>query len=112
MEFFKLLVIQTLKNEVLVDQVTQTKTLLRREQWKKAIVEYHTSGRSVKTWNDQNRFKNLSYYYYLRKIREQEIDNLLVSIPEETTGLVLFKNLRFNLRCQYTASVIIHLTST
>ena len=63
-----------------MDQVTQTKILFRREQWKKIIAECQESGLPVKTWCDQHGFKDQSYYYYLKKIREQEIKNFLLQI--------------------------------
>ena len=63
-----------------MDQVTQTKILFRREQWKKIIAECQESGLPVKTWCDQHGFKEQSYYYYLKKIREQEIKNFLLQI--------------------------------
>lgn len=95
-----------------MDQVTQAKTLFRREQWKKAITECQASGLPVKTWCDQNGLKEQSYYYYLRKIREQEMDHLPVSIPKETNGPVVFKKLEVQSPVANTqAAVIIHLPS-
>ena len=76
-----------------MDQVTQTKVLFRREQWKKIIAECQASGLPVKTWCDQNGFKEQSYYYYLKKIREQEIEKIPVALPDPMEKPVLFKKL-------------------
>ncbi|WP_408610345.1 IS66 family insertion sequence element accessory protein TnpA [Lacrimispora sphenoides] len=76
------------------------------------MAECQASCLSVKTWCDQNGFKEQSYYYYLRKIREQEIDNLPVSIPKETTDPVVFKKLEIQSSVTNTqAAVIVHLPS-
>ena len=72
-----------------MDQVTQTKVLFRREQWKKIITECQGSGLPVKTWCAQNGFKEQSYFYYLKKIRQQEIKNLPVKIPTATDESVV-----------------------
>lgn len=92
-----------------MDQVTQTKVLFRREQWKKIIAECQVSGLPIKTWCDQNGFKEQSYYYYLKKIREQEIDKLPASLPEPMEKPVLFKKLEVQTPINTQAAVIIHL---
>ncbi len=74
-----------------MDQVTQTKVLFRREQWKKIIAECQASGLPVKTWCDQNGFKEQSYYYYLKKIREQEIEKISVAFEYSCAVEPLFR---------------------
>ena len=66
-----------------MDKVTQVKTQFRLEQWKKLISECQNSGLPVRTWCAQNGLKEQSYYYYLKKLREQAIENLPVPIQEE-----------------------------
>lgn len=92
-----------------MDQVTQTKVLFRREQWKKIIAECQASGLPVKTWCDQNGFKEQSYYYYLKKIREQEIEKIPVALPDSMEKAVLFKKLEVQTPINTQAAVIIHL---
>ena len=92
-----------------MDQVTQTKVLFRREQWKKIIAECQASGLPVKTWCDQNGFKEQSYYYYLKKIRKQEIGKISVALPEPMAKPVLFKKLEVHTPINTQAAVIIHL---
>ena len=93
-----------------MDQVTQTKSLFRREQWKKIIAECQESGLPIKTWCDQHGFKEQSYYYYLKKIREQEIENLPIKVPKVKEEPVVFKTLEVKTPVFDTqAAVIIHL---
>lgn len=95
-----------------MDQVTQTKTLFRREQWKKIIAECQDSGMPVKIWCDQHGFKEQSYYYYLKKIREQEIKNLPVAVSKAKEEPVIFKKLEVKTPVPNTqAAVVIHLPS-
>jgi hypothetical protein len=68
---------------------TQTKVLFRREQWKKIVAECQASGLPVKTWCHQNGFKEQSYYYYLKKILELEIESSMVFVRKSMTRLPL-----------------------
>lgn len=77
-----------------MDQVTQTKVQFRREQWKKIITECQASGMPVKTWCDQHGFKEQSYYYYLKKIREQEMAKLPITVPVPNETQTFLKGLR------------------
>ena len=76
-----------------MDQVTKVKVQFRREQWKKIISECQSSGMPVKTWCDQNGFSEQSYYYYLKKIREDELSKLPVPVPTDNTKPAVFKKL-------------------
>ena len=95
--------------ETFMDQVTLTKVLFRREQWKKIIAECQASGLPVKTWCDQNGFKEQSYYYYLKKIRKQEIEKISVALPDPMEKPILFKKLEVQTPINTQAAVIIHL---
>lgn len=91
-----------------MDQITQTS----REQWKKIIAECQDSGLPVKIWCEQNGFKEQSYYYYLKKIREQEMKNLPVSVPNTKEEPVTFKKLEVSTPIPGTqAAVVIHRNS-
>lgn len=59
----------------------------------KIIAECQASGLPVKTRCDQNGFKEQSYYYFLKKIREQEIEKISVALPYPMEKPVLFKKL-------------------
>ena len=74
-----------------MDQVTKAKVQFRREQWKQLIIECQQSGLPVRTWCTQNGFREQTYYYYLKKIREEELSKLPVPVPvplEETKPAV------------------------
>ena len=88
-----------------MDKVTQVKTHLRLEQWKKIISECQNSGMPVRAWCVQNGFKEQSYYYYLKKIREQAIKDLPAPIKEEKP--VVFQKLEVQPPVQNTKAVVI-----
>ena len=91
-----------------MDKVTQVKKHLRLEQWKKLISECQNSGMPVRAWCIQNGVKEQSYYYYLKKIREQAIKDLPVPMKEEKP--VVFQKLEVQPPIQNTkAAVIIRL---
>lgn len=56
-----------------MDQVTQVKTQLRLEHWKQLIAECQASGMSVSSWCKENDVSEPSYYYYLKRLRQQTI---------------------------------------
>lgn len=94
-----------------MDQVTKAKVQFRREQWKKIISECQSSGMPVKTWCDQNGFSEQSYYYYLKKIREDELSKLPVPIPTDNPKPAVFKKLEVQTPVPNTqAAVIIRLS--
>ena len=76
-----------------MDQVTKAKVQFRREQWKQILIECQQRGLSIRTWCAQQGFREQTYYYYLKKIREEELSKLpkLVFL-EETTSAVFKKN--------------------
>ncbi|MBQ2404769.1 MAG: IS66 family insertion sequence element accessory protein TnpB [Lachnospiraceae bacterium] len=93
-----------------MDKVTQVKIQFRLEQWKKLISECQASGLSVRSWCQQNDVREQTYYYYLKKIREQTIENLPVpiTVPEEKP--VTFQKLEVQTPApDLQATVIIHL---
>lgn len=88
-----------------MDKVTQVKTHLRLEQWKKIISECQNSGIPVRAWCVQNGFIEQSYYYYLKKIREQAIKDLPVPMKEEKP--VVFQKLEVQPPVQNTKAAVI-----
>lgn len=93
-----------------MDQVTKAKVQFRREQWKKIISECQSSGMPVKTWCDQNVFSEQSYYYYLKKIREDALSKLPVPVPTDNPKPAVFKKLEVQAPVPATqAAVIIRL---
>ena len=51
------------------------------------------SGLPIRTWCTQHGFCEQTYYYYLKKIREEELSKFHESVPLEETTPVVFKKL-------------------
>ena len=67
--------------------ITEIKTTVSMEQWQQRIMECQQSGMSIKAWCQENGVATSSYYHYLRKIREnmlQEKQIVPVELPKPT----------------------------
>lgn len=94
-----------------MDHVTQTK-FYSESKWKKIIAECQDSSMPVKIWCDQHGIKEQSYYYYLKKIQEQEIKNLPIKVPIVKDEPTIFKKLEVKTPVPNTqAAVVIYLPS-
>lgn len=77
-----------------MDQVTNVKVQFRLEQWKKLIAECQSSGMPVRKWCEQQGFREQTYYYYLKRIRQEEINKMPTSlIPVVEEKPTVFKKL-------------------
>lgn len=74
-----------------MDQVTKAKVQFRREQWKQLIMECQQSGLPIRIWCNQHGFREQTYYYYLKKIREEELSKLPKPVPLDETKPAVFK---------------------
>lgn len=95
-----------------MDHVTLAKNKMRAENWRALIQACQQSGQTVVNWCEQNNINQKTYYYWLRKLRAQELDGkeLPVPIPEENP--VVFKQLEVQTPVAGTrAAVIIRLSS-
>lgn len=54
-----------------MDNVTETKMHFRKEQWKQFILERQASGLTSNNWCQQHGFKRTTYFYWLRRIRQE-----------------------------------------
>ena len=90
-----------------MDQVTKAKVQFRREQWKKLIMECQQSGLPVRTWCTQHGFREQTYYYYLKKIREEELSKLPVPITLEETKPAVFQKLEVTAPIPDTGAAVI-----
>lgn len=94
-----------------MDQVTKAKVQFRLEQWKQLIVECQNSGMPIRHWCEQHGFREQTYYYYLKKIREKELEKVpasLIPVCEEKPAV--FKKLEVQAPLPNTqAAVIIRL---
>lgn len=77
-----------------MDQVTNVKVQFRLEQWKKLIVECQNSGMPIRKWCEEHGFREQTYYYYLKKLREKEIKQLPTAlVPLSNDKPATFKKL-------------------
>lgn len=66
-----------------MDQISLIKSKFKYDHWKKVIEDCQASGKTVVAYCKENNVNEKSYYYWLRKVREQLCKNMDYS---ETTG--------------------------
>ena len=71
-----------------MDDVTVAKMNFRKEQWKQLILERQASGLSINNWCQQHGFKRTTYFYWLRRIRQEACQTLPDSQPVATVPFV------------------------
>ena len=59
-----------------MDQVIVFRNEFRAKQWAQAISDCQSSGQTVVSWCASHNINIKSYYYWLRKLRLAQIDNL------------------------------------
>ena len=66
-------------------QVTLAKNQIRADRWRMLVQTCQQSGQTVVNWCEENNINVKTYYYWLRKLRKQELctKELPVPIPEE-----------------------------
>ena len=57
-----------------MNQVAKVTSDLRRQQWISIIRECRNSGQTVTSWCEQNGVHIKSYYYWLRRLREELLE--------------------------------------
>lgn len=72
--------------------ITEIKTTVSMEQWQQRIMDCQQSGMSIKAWCRENGVATNSYYHYLRKIRENMLQEkqlvpLELSKPALSAGI-------------------------
>lgn len=93
-----------------MDEITLTKTRFRKEQWKQLILDCQNSGMTILDWCAQQGVTKHTYYYWLRRIRE-DASHALPAAQEENRP-VCFKKLEVSTPVFGTeAAVIIRLPS-
>ena len=95
-----------------MDKVSIVKRQFRMEEWRKRITECQSSGMPVSHWCKQNGYCEQTYYKYLKKIREEMVEALPVSVTEQSKPAV-FKRLEVQTPVPGTqAAVIIRLAGS
>lgn len=59
-----------------MDHISYMKAKVKFEHWEKVIEDCQTSGKTVVAYCNENEVNIKSYYYWLRKIREQACKNI------------------------------------
>ena len=73
--------------------ITEIKTTVSMEQWQQRIMECQQSGMSIKAWCQENGVATSSYYHYLRKIRENMLQEKQI-VPLELPKAVSVSEIR------------------
>jgi transposase-like protein len=97
-----------------MDQVSIAKSELRFQQWTELIADRQSSGMTVKAWCALHDINIKTYYYWLRKIRKQALDNSPVpvsnTLPAANKEPISFKKLEVKSPVSgMQAAVIVHL---
>lgn len=97
-----------------MDQVTIAKNKFRAEQWVGLIQDCQSSHMKVKDWCATNGVSHHAYYYWLRKLRMQEIKHLPTPVAADICeSPTVFKKLEVQSPLpDAKAAVIIHLGNT
>lgn len=95
-----------------MDAITPVKTKFRLEQWTQLIQDQRSSGMSVKAWCQQTQIKETSYYYWLKRIRQQACSKEIVATQLEPDGPVTFAKLPISLgKTNRSPAMVINLPS-
>lgn len=93
-----------------MDQVTITKNEFRKQQWSKTIQACQSSGQTVVSWCEENGINIKSYYYWLRKLRIDALEETSLPVPLQEEAPTIFKKLEVTSPLPNTqAAVIIRL---
>lgn len=77
-----------------MDKVTLVKNQMRARNWQELIQARQDSGQTVVSWCRENNVNIKTYYYWLRKLRQQEIVKQELPVPVEAPEKpVVFKQL-------------------
>ena len=68
-----------------MDQVTLVKNQMWARNWQELLQTRQDSGQTVVSWCRENNVNIKTYYYWLRKLRQQEIVKQELPVPVEGT---------------------------
>lgn len=94
--------------------ITTIKRNVQLQEWTKQIKEQQESGMTVKAYCAQNGINLKTYYYHLRKVREQCLESepaiVPVAVPRSTSDIRIEKNgLQISLPTDISADTLIAL---
>jgi hypothetical protein len=69
---------------------------VRLQEWSAQIAEQQASGLTVQQWCMENGVKPKTYYYHLKKVREQFLDSspaiVPLNVPQQSADIRIEKN--------------------
>ena len=69
---------------------------VRMQEWSAQIAEQQASGLTVRQWCIENGVKPKTYYYHLKKVREQFLDSspaiVPLNVPQQSADIRIEKN--------------------
>jgi hypothetical protein len=76
--------------------VTTVKQQMKLREWAEQIEARRASGMSVQSWSAENGMNVKTYYYHLRKVREQFVESVPeivpLTMPQQTGDIHIEKN--------------------
>ena len=99
-----------------MESKTTTITSVRKEvqiqEWQKQIQAQQTSGLTVQQWYRENGINIKTYYYHLRKVRNQFIESapsiVPLTIPETKSDIIIGKNdIKISLPSDISAKILV-----
>ncbi|MBR4626326.1 MAG: IS66 family insertion sequence element accessory protein TnpB [Ruminococcus sp.] len=76
--------------------ITNVKREVKLQEWAEQIKAQQESGMTVRKWCAENGIIPKTYYYHLRKVREQCLESepaiVPVAVPRETSNIRIEKN--------------------
>ena len=99
-----------------MESKTTTITSVRKEvqiqEWQKQIQAQQTSGLTVQQWCRENGINIKTYYYHLRKVRNQFIESapsiVPLTIPETKSDIIIEKNdIKISLPSDISAEILV-----
>lgn len=82
--------------EVKTTALATVKQEVRLQEWSAQIEAQQASGLTVQQWCMENGIKPKTYYYHLRKVREQFLDSspaiVPLNVPQQSADIRIEKN--------------------
>ena len=76
--------------------ITTVKRELRLQEWSAQIEAQQASGLSIQQWCMANGVNSKTYYYHLKRVREQFLDSspaiVPLNVPQQNSGIRIEKN--------------------
>ena len=90
---------------------------VRMQEWSAQIAEQQASGLTVRQWCIENGVKPKTYYYHLKKVREQFLDSspsiVPLCVPQQSSDIRIEKNgLQISLPANISSDTLLALVQT